>query len=74
MKAKAAVAWAPAQPLSIEEIDVEGPKEGEVLLKVVASGVCHTMPSPCPGPTRRAPSPACWTTRAAVRSSSADPA
>ena len=42
MKAKAAVAWAPKQPLSIEEIDVEGPKEGEVLLKVHASGVCHT--------------------------------
>jgi S-(hydroxymethyl)glutathione dehydrogenase/alcohol dehydrogenase len=42
MKAKAAVAWQPKQPLSIEEIDVEGPREGEVLLKVVASGVCHT--------------------------------
>ena len=42
MKARAAVAWAPARPLSIEEIDVEGPKQGEVLLKVVASGVCHT--------------------------------
>lgn len=42
MKAKAAVAWEPAKPLSIEEIDVEGPKEGEVLLKVIASGVCHT--------------------------------
>jgi S-(hydroxymethyl)glutathione dehydrogenase / alcohol dehydrogenase len=42
MKARAAVAWEPAKPLSIEEIDVEGPKEGEVLLKVVASGVCHT--------------------------------
>ena len=42
MKARAAVAWAPKQPLSIEELDVEGPKEGEVLLKVIASGVCHT--------------------------------
>lgn len=42
MKAKAAVAWQPKQPLSIEEVDVEGPREGEVLLKVVASGVCHT--------------------------------
>ena len=42
MKARAAVAWAPKQPLAIEEIEVEGPKEGEVLLKVVASGVCHT--------------------------------
>ncbi len=42
MKARAAVAWGPKQPLSIEEIDVEGPREGEVLLKVIASGVCHT--------------------------------
>jgi S-(hydroxymethyl)glutathione dehydrogenase / alcohol dehydrogenase len=42
MKARAAVAWGPKQPLAIEEIDVEGPREGEVLLKVVASGVCHT--------------------------------
>ncbi|MEN8802165.1 MAG: S-(hydroxymethyl)glutathione dehydrogenase/class III alcohol dehydrogenase [Thiogranum sp.] len=42
MKARAAVAWQAKQPLSIEEIDVEGPKEGEVLLKVIASGVCHT--------------------------------
>ena len=42
MQAKAAVAWEAKKPLSIEMIDVEGPKEGEVLLKVVASGVCHT--------------------------------
>ena len=42
MKARAAVAWAPKKPLSIEMIDVEGPKQGEVLLKVIASGVCHT--------------------------------
>ena len=42
MKARAAVARQAKQPLSIEEIDVEGPKEGEVLLKVIASDVCHT--------------------------------
>ena len=42
MKSKAAVAWEAKKPLSIEMIDVEGPKEGEVLLKVIASGVCHT--------------------------------
>lgn len=42
MKIKAAVAWAPNQPLSIEEIDLEGPKKGEVLVKMVATGVCHT--------------------------------
>lgn len=42
MKIKAAVAWAPKQPLSIEEIDLEEPKYGEVLVKMVATGVCHT--------------------------------
>jgi len=42
MKCKAAVAWDVKQPLSIEEVEVEGPKEGEVLLKVHATGVCHT--------------------------------
>ncbi len=42
MKARAAVAWEPKKPLVIEEIEVEGPEEGEVLLKVVATGVCHT--------------------------------
>ncbi|MDO6459936.1 S-(hydroxymethyl)glutathione dehydrogenase/class III alcohol dehydrogenase [Granulosicoccaceae sp. 1_MG-2023] len=42
MKARAAVAWEAKKPLSIETVDVEGPKEGEVLLKVVATGVCHT--------------------------------
>jgi S-(hydroxymethyl)glutathione dehydrogenase/alcohol dehydrogenase len=42
MKSKAAVAWEAGQPLSIEEVDVEGPKAGEVLVRNVASGVCHT--------------------------------
>ena len=42
MQSKAAVAWEAGKPLSIETIEVDGPKEGEVLLRVVASGVCHT--------------------------------
>jgi len=42
MKSRAAVAWEPGKPLSIETIDVEGPKAGEVLLRVVATGICHT--------------------------------
>ena len=42
MKARAVVAWEPKKPLAIEEIDVEGPRQGEVLLQVVATGVCHT--------------------------------
>ena len=42
MKARAAVAWEPKKPLQIEEVEVEGPRAGEVLLRVHASGVCHT--------------------------------
>mgnify|MGYP003643803113 CR=1 FL=1 len=42
IKSKAAVAWAANQPLSIEEIDVMPPQKGEVLVRIIASGVCHT--------------------------------
>jgi len=42
MKSRAAVAWEAGKPLTIEEIDVAGPKDGEVLVRIVASGVCHT--------------------------------
>ncbi len=42
MKIKAAVAWGPNQPLKIEEVDLQGPQKGEVLVKMIASGVCHT--------------------------------
>ncbi len=42
MKSRAAVAWGAGQPLSIEQVDVEGPKSGEVLIRMVATGVCHT--------------------------------
>ena len=42
MKTRAAVAWAPGQPLTIETIDVDGPKAGEVMVHIKASGVCHT--------------------------------
>ena len=42
MKTIAAVAWEPKKPLVIEELDLEGPKAGEVLVRMVASGVCHT--------------------------------
>ena len=42
MKSRAAVAWEAGKPLSIEEVDVSGPKEGEVLVRLVATGVCHT--------------------------------
>jgi len=42
MKVRAAVAWKPNAPLSIEEVDLDGPKDGEVLVRMIATGVCHT--------------------------------
>ncbi|GAA4495625.1 S-(hydroxymethyl)glutathione dehydrogenase/class III alcohol dehydrogenase [Pseudaeromonas paramecii] len=42
IKCRAAIAWGPGQPLRIEEVDVLPPKAGEVRVRIVASGVCHT--------------------------------
>ena len=42
MQTRAAVAWKAGQPLTIETIDIEGPKAGEVLVEIMATGVCHT--------------------------------
>ena len=42
IKSRAAVAFGPGQPLQIVEVDVAPPKAGEVLVRIVASGVCHT--------------------------------
>jgi S-(hydroxymethyl)glutathione dehydrogenase / alcohol dehydrogenase len=42
MKTRAAVARAKAQPLSVETIDLEGPRAGEVLVEIKATGICHT--------------------------------
>ena len=42
MKTRAAVAFKAGEPLSIEEVELGGPKEGEVLVEIKATGVCHT--------------------------------
>src|SRR3984885_12270386 len=42
MKTKAAVAYGPGKPLVIETVDLEGPRAGEVLVEIKATGVCHT--------------------------------
>ncbi len=42
IKSRAAVAWGPNQPLKMEEVDVMLPRKGEVLVRIVATGVCHT--------------------------------
>lgn len=42
MKTRAAVAWKAGQPLTIETVDLAGPKAGEVLVEIRATGICHT--------------------------------
>ena len=42
MKTRAAVAFAPKQPLEIVELDLDGPRAGEVLVEIMATGICHT--------------------------------
>jgi S-(hydroxymethyl)glutathione dehydrogenase/alcohol dehydrogenase len=42
MKTRAAVAWEAGKPLTVETVDLDGPKAGEVLIEVMATGVCHT--------------------------------
>ncbi|MEM8649508.1 MAG: S-(hydroxymethyl)glutathione dehydrogenase/class III alcohol dehydrogenase [Pseudomonadota bacterium] len=42
MKTRAAVAFEAGKPLEVCEVDLEGPKEGEVLVEIKATGLCHT--------------------------------
>jgi S-(hydroxymethyl)glutathione dehydrogenase/alcohol dehydrogenase len=42
MKTRAALSLAPNQPLVIEEVDLDGPRAGEVLVEIKATGICHT--------------------------------
>ena len=42
MKTRAAVAFEAKKPLEIIEVDLEGPKAGEVLVEIKATGICHT--------------------------------
>ena len=42
MKVQAAICWEPRRPLEIDEIDLDGPRAGECLVRLAATGVCHT--------------------------------
>jgi S-(hydroxymethyl)glutathione dehydrogenase / alcohol dehydrogenase len=42
MKTKAAIAWKADEPLAITDVELEGPKAGEVLVEIRATGICHT--------------------------------
>ena len=42
MKTRAAIAFESGKPLEIAEVDLEGPRSGEVLVEIKATGICHT--------------------------------
>ena len=42
MKTRAAIAWKAGAPLTVEEVDLAGPRAGEVLVEIKATGICHT--------------------------------
>src|ERR1700732_2485763 len=42
MKTKAAIAYAAGKPLEIATVDLDGPRAGEVLVEIKATGICHT--------------------------------
>ena len=42
MKTRAAVDWKAGAPLSIEDVDLDGPRDSEVLVEVKATGICHS--------------------------------
>ena len=54
MKIKAAILWEQGAPLSVEEAELEPPREGEVLVELKSAGVCHSDLHPVRGdwPTR----------------------
>ncbi|WP_272881709.1 alcohol dehydrogenase catalytic domain-containing protein, partial [Escherichia coli] len=42
IQTRAAVAWKAGAPLTIETLDLQGPQDGEVLVEIKATGICHT--------------------------------
>ena len=63
MKTRAAVAWAANKPLTIETIEIAGPKAGEVLVENMATGICHTDAYTLSGSIPRANSRQSWATK-----------
>ena len=42
MKTRAAIAYEAGKPLVVETVDLDGPRAGEVLIEIKATGICHT--------------------------------
>ena len=68
MKTRAAVAFEAKHPLEIVELDLEGPKAGEVLLEIKATGICPTDAYTLDGFDSEGIFPRSWATRAPASS------
>lgn len=68
IKSRAAVAFAPNKPLEIVEVDVAPPQKGEVLVRIVATGVCHTDAYTLSGQDSEGCSRASWATKVVASS------
>ena len=66
MQVRAAVAWQAGAPLSIEAVQLDGPKAGEVLVEIKATGICHTDEFTAPVPIPKACFPPSLATRVPV--------
>jgi Zn-dependent alcohol dehydrogenase len=64
MKTRAAVAWKAGEPLTVETIDIEGPKAGEVLIEIKATGICTQMLTRYQVRTRKVCFPQSWAMKA----------
>jgi NADPH:quinone reductase-like Zn-dependent oxidoreductase len=64
MEVRAAVAWQAGKPLAVEKVQLAGPKSGEVLVEIKATGVCHTDEFTRSGADPRGFSPRSSATRA----------
>lgn len=70
LKSRAAVAFAPNEPLRLVTINVAPPKAGEVRVRIIATGVCHTDAFfTLSGSDPEGIFPRCWGMKAAVSSS-----
>ncbi len=74
MKTKAAVAYAAGKPLEIVTVDLDGPKAGEVLVEIKATGICHTDEFTRSGADSEGLFPAISGTKARASSSRSGPA
>ena len=63
MKTRAAIAFKAGAPLEIADVDVQGPRPGEVMVEIKATGVCHTDAFTLSGDDPEGASPPYWVAR-----------